>query len=70
MHEDLLLRQINAYVERDYSTAHQLSFDAYQHMFALAAQAATAIGDTVAAQSPRGGAETGAGGMAAAIEGG
>jgi len=68
MHEDLLLRQINAYVERDYSTAHQLSFDAYQHMFALAAQAATAIGDTVAAQSPRGGAQTGAGGMAAVIE--
>jgi hypothetical protein len=65
MHEDLLLRQINAYAERDYSTAHQLSFDAYQHMFALAAQAATAIGDTVAAQSPRGGPQTGAGGMGA-----
>jgi hypothetical protein len=69
MHEDLLLRQINAYAERDYSTAHQLSFDAYQHMFELAAQAATAIGDTVAAQSPTGGPQTGAGGMAA-TEGG
>src|SRR5829696_4870294 len=66
MHEDLLLRQIKAYAERDYSRAHQLSFDAYQHMFALAAQAATAIGDTVAAQSPRGGMQTGLGGMAAA----
>jgi hypothetical protein len=66
MHEDLLLRQINAYAERDYSTAYQLSFDAYQHMFALAAQAATAIGDTVTAQSPTGGPQTGAGGMAAA----
>jgi hypothetical protein len=66
MHEDLLLRQINAYAERDYSTAYQLSFDAYQHMFALAAQAATAIGDTVTAQSPPGGPQTGAGGMAAA----
>jgi hypothetical protein len=64
MHEDLLLRQINAYAERDYSTAHQLSFDAYQHMFALAAQAATAIGDTATAQSPTGGSQTGEGGMA------
>jgi hypothetical protein len=65
MHEDLLLRQINAYAERDYNTAHQLSFDAYQHMFTLAAQAATAIGDTAAAQSPTGAPQTGEGGMAA-----
>jgi hypothetical protein len=65
MHEDLLIRQINAYAERDYSTAYQLSFDAYQHMFMVAAQAATAIGDTVTAQSPTGGPQTGAGGMAA-----
>jgi hypothetical protein len=65
MHEDLLLRQINAYAERDYSTAHQLSYDAYQHMFALAAQAATAVGDTVTAQSPTGAPQTGAGGTAA-----
>ena len=64
-HEDLLLRQINAYAERDYSTAYQLSFDAYQHMFALAAQAATAIGDTATAQSPTGGPQTGEGGMGA-----
>ena len=64
-HEDFLLRQINAYAQRDYSTAHQLSFEAYQHMFALAAQLATAIGDTVAAQSPQGGIQTGEGGMAA-----
>ena len=66
MHEDHLLRQLNAYAERDYATAHELSLDAYQHMFALAAQAATAIGDTVTAQSPTGGPQTGAGGMAAA----
>jgi hypothetical protein len=64
MHEDLLVRQVNAYAERDFSTAHELSYDAYQHMFALAAQLATAIGDTVAGRSPAGGAETGAGGMA------
>jgi hypothetical protein len=69
MHEDLLMNQINAYAERDYSTAHQLSFDAYSHMFALAAQAAAAIGDTVASQSPQGGAQTGAGGMSATVVG-
>jgi hypothetical protein len=69
MHEDFLLRQVNAYAERDYSTAHELSFDAYQHMFALAAQAATAIGDTVAERSPIGGAQTGAGGMATTSRG-
>ena len=54
MHEDPLQRQINAYAQRDYLIAHWLSFDAYQHMFTLAAQAATAIGETVAAQKARG----------------
>jgi hypothetical protein len=61
MHEDLLIRQIDAYAERDYRAAHQVSYDAFQHMFVLAADAATAIGDTVAAQSPEGGAQTGGG---------
>ena len=64
-HEDFLLRQIDSYAARDYSTAHELSFDAYQHMFALAAQLSTAIGDTVAARSPEGGMQTGLGGTAA-----
>jgi hypothetical protein len=65
MHEDLLLRQVNAFADRDYHTAHQLAYEAYQHMYVLAAQAATGIGATVAAQSPKGGAQTGAGGQAA-----
>jgi hypothetical protein len=64
MHEDHLFCQIKAYAERDYGTAHESSYDAYRHMFALAAQAATAIGNTVAARSPEGGAQTGAGGTA------
>jgi hypothetical protein len=58
-HEDLLIRQIDAYAERDFQTAHQLSYDAFQHMFVLAADLATAIGDTIAARSPKGGAQTG-----------
>ena len=65
MHEDMLLKQINAYAAADYTTAHQVSYEAYQHMFALADQAATAIGETVAAGSPKGGADTGRGGTAA-----
>jgi hypothetical protein len=69
MHEKMLLQQINEYAAADYSTAHQVSYEAYQHMFALADQAATAIGETVAAGSPKGAAQTGGGGMAAAIAG-
>ena len=65
MHEDLLFQQINAYAKQDYSTAHQVAYDAYKHMFAVAAQAATAIGETMMAKSPKGPAETGVGGMAA-----
>ncbi|HTE69918.1 MAG TPA: hypothetical protein VK942_14350 [Actinomycetes bacterium] len=65
MHEEMLLKQINEYAAADYVTAHQVSYEAYQHMFALADQAATAIGETVAAGNPQGGAETGSGAMAA-----
>ena len=64
MHEEMLMQQINEYAAADYATAHQVSYDAYQHMFALADQAATAIGETVAARSPKGGADTGIGGTA------
>jgi hypothetical protein len=65
MHEQMLMQQITEYAAADYSTAHQVSYDAYQHMFALAEQAATAIGETVEEGSPQGGAETGVGAMAA-----
>lgn len=64
MHEEMLLTQIAEYAAANYGTAHEVSYEAYQHMFALADQAATAIGETVAAGSPRGGAETGGGGTA------
>jgi hypothetical protein len=65
MREDQLMRQIDAYAKRDYRMAHQLSYDAFAHMFVLAADAATAIGNTVVAHMPTGGAQTGGGGMAA-----
>jgi hypothetical protein len=69
MHEDLLFQQINAYAEQDYSTAHRVAYDAYTHMFAVAAQAATAIGETMMARTPKGGAETGRDEMAASHRG-
>jgi hypothetical protein len=49
---------------KDYAKAHELAYGAYQDMFGLARQLATAFGDTVTAQLPQGGAETGAGGTA------
>jgi ribosomal protein L18 len=64
MNEQMLMQQINEYAAADYATAHQVSYDAYQHMFALADQAATAIGETVAEGSPKGGAATGVFGTA------
>jgi hypothetical protein len=69
MHEQMLMQQITEYAAADYITAHQVSYDAYQHMFALAAQAATAIGETVEEGSPKGGAETGVGATAAVAGG-
>ena len=65
MHEQMLMQQITEFAAADYTTAHQVSYEAYQHMFALADQAATAIGETVEEGSPKGGAETGVGGTAA-----
>ena len=69
MHEQMLMQQITEYAAADYTTAHQVSYEAYQHMFALAGQAATAIGETVEEGSPMGGAETGGGGMPASAGG-
>ncbi len=59
-HERMLLQQIDAYAAGDYTTAHDLTYDAYAHMFTLADALAGAIGANVRAGSPRGGAETGA----------
>ncbi len=63
-HDELLTQQVDAAANKDYTKAHELAYTAYQDMFGLAKQLSTAFGDTVAARLPRGGAETGAGGMA------
>jgi hypothetical protein len=63
-HDDMLMRHADAYAARNYSQAHDIAYDTYEHMFELARQLADAFGATVAARLPHGGAQTGFGGMA------
>ncbi len=65
--DDLLLRQVDAFAAKDYQQARELADQTYPQVFALARNMADAFGATVAARMPRGGAETGAGGMATAV---
>ena len=67
MHDEMLVRHADAYAAKDYATAHNLAYETYDHMFGLARELADAFGATVAARLPRGGAQTGYGGMAAAV---
>jgi hypothetical protein len=67
-HDLMLLKHADAYAAKDYATAHDVAYDTYQQMFDLARQMADAFGATVAARLPRGGAQTGYGGMAAVVE--
>ena len=63
-HDDMLLRQVDAFVTRDYRQANDLSYRAYQDMSGLAGQLSDAFGATVAARLPAGGGQTGVGGTA------
>jgi hypothetical protein len=64
MHDRDLVGQLDAYARGDYATAYRMTYDAYQHMFAVAEALSGAIGPTVAARLPKGGVKTGGGGMA------
>jgi hypothetical protein len=59
-----LLQHADAYAAKDYPTAYTLAQETYDQMFDLARELADAFGATVAARLPRGGAQTGYGGMA------
>jgi hypothetical protein len=63
-HDEMLLRQVDAFAAGDYPQAHALAYDTYGAMFDLAQQLSDAFGDTVAARLPQGGAATGGGGTA------
>ncbi len=64
LHDDQLLGQMDAYDEGDHVQAQRVYQEGYVHMFELSQELATAIGNTVAAKLPQGGAATGAGGLA------
>jgi hypothetical protein len=67
MHDRMLLREVDTFAAKEYQTAHDITYSAYQHMFDLAGQLSDAIGATIASRVPKGGAQTGGGGMAAVV---
>jgi hypothetical protein len=67
-HDQMLLRHADAYAAKDYKTAQDVAGQTYEHMFELARQLADGFGATVAARLPRGGAQTGYGGLADIVE--
>jgi hypothetical protein len=68
-HDSMLRQQVDAFVAKDYGTAHDVAYSTYQEMFGLSSQLASAFGETVAARLPVGAAQTGRGGEAAIIGG-
>jgi hypothetical protein len=64
MHDRDLVEQLDAYARSDYTTAYRVAYEGYQHMFAVADTLSGAIGPTIAARLPKGGVQTGGGGMA------
>jgi hypothetical protein len=60
-HDDMLLRQADAFVAKDYRQSNDLSYRAYQDMFGVSGQLSDAFGATVAARLP---AQTGSDGTA------
>jgi hypothetical protein len=63
-HDEQLLTSITSYARGDYPTAHQITYEGYQHMFAIAESLADAIESVAAKQLPKGGAATGGGATA------
>jgi hypothetical protein len=66
-HDQMLLRHADAFAAKDYTAAHDIAYQTYDHMFELARQLADAFGATVAARLPVGGAKTGQGGLAGVV---
>ena len=64
LHDEMLLRQVDAFAARDFPRAHDLAYDTYTAMTDLARQLSDAFGESVATRTPQGGARTGRGGTA------
>ncbi|GAB2578762.1 hypothetical protein Aab01nite_08950 [Paractinoplanes abujensis] len=67
-HDRMLLEHADAYAAKDYPKAHTIAYETYDHMFHLARTLADAFGGAVAARLPKGGAQTGFGGLAGVVE--
>ena len=63
-HDEQLLTSITSFAAGDYSMAHQITYEGYQYMFAIADNLAKAIESGKVKQMPKGGAATGGGGAA------
>ncbi len=68
-HDGMLLDQVEAYAAKQYPRAHDLAYDAYQEVFGMSGRLAGAIADVAGSRLPRGGAQTGFGGMARMLHG-
>jgi hypothetical protein len=66
-HDEMLLRQTDAYATKQYRQAHDLAHSTYAQMFDIAGQLADGFGAAVAARLPSGGPQTGFGGMAGTV---
>jgi hypothetical protein len=69
LHDRMLMAEIDAYAAKSFPQAQDLSYQTYQEMFTVSGQLATAIGATLAGRLPKGGSQTGAGGMAKVLRG-
>jgi hypothetical protein len=68
-HDTMLRQQVDAFVAKDYTGAHDVAYATYQEMYGLAGQLADAFGLKVASRLPVGAADTGRGGMASVVGG-
>jgi hypothetical protein len=66
-HDKMLLQHADAYGAKNYTSAHTIAYQTYDHMFDLARTLADAFGSAAAARLPKGGPQTGYGGMAAVV---
>ncbi len=62
-HDQHLLQQVISYAAKDYATSHEIAYEGYEHMHAIAATMADVLEGRAAGGAPRGGAATGGGGM-------
>jgi hypothetical protein len=64
MHDQMLRDQYDAFTARNFTAAYNQDYDGFQHMFAVSASLAAAIGPEIAARLPVGGVHTGGGWLA------